>query len=413
MKYLGIPKSPSFAIVVVVAIVCSISTQAAAQEQVIHSFQLDGTDGTFPNRDLLADAAGNLYGTTIDGGSQRAGAVFQLSPKVGGGWTEQILYSFQGGADGTDPSSGLIADSAGNLYGETGGGGSNFFGTVYKLTRSGSNWTKTTLYNFLDASTGFSPSGGLTFDAQGNLYGTTSQGGVPFGLGTVFQLALDGNGNWTERVILGFGARRDGGGPVSGVTADANGNLFVVTPIGYAQGVISKLTLQLNGRWKESVLHRFGGIKDGAFPGGGLIIDPAGNLYGTALSGGSGGNGTVYKMTPRAKGWKFSVLYAFIGGQDGAGPNGTLTLDSSGNLLGTTTQGGGNGCDFGNGCGTVFKLFPTAKGPWQETVLHQFQPDGKDGLNPQGALVPSQGKWYATTFSGGAFQSGAVFEITP
>ena len=412
MKHLRILNCPFIAMVMIVTGFC-LTPAAAAQEQVIHSFRLDGTDGTFPNRDLLADTAGNLYGTTVDGGSQRAGTVFQLSPKAGGGWTEQILYSFQGGADGSDPSSGLIADSAGNLYGETGGGGSNFFGTVYKLTRSGSNWIKSTLFSFLDATTGFGPSGGLAFDSQGDLYGTTSQGGVPFGLGTVFQLTSDGHGNWSEHVILGFGAHRDGGGPVSGVTLDPHGNLFVVTPIGYAQGVISKLAPQPSGKWKESVLHRFGGTKDGAFPGGGLILDAAGNLYGTAHSGGSGGNGTIYKLAPRAKGWKFSVLYAFTGGQDGAGPNGTLAFDFSGNLLGTTTQGGGNGCDFGNGCGTIFKLSPTAKGPWQETVLHQFQADGKDGLNPQGALVSSQGKWYGTTFTGGASQSGAVFEITP
>ena len=407
------------ALVVLASLLLATAAEAATKEKVIYSFQ-GGTDGSGPEPELFRDAAGNLYGTTAEGGSQQMGTVFELSPKAGGGWTEQVIYSFQGGTDGSSPSSGVIADAAGNLYGETGEGGSQSVGAVYELSPSENGWTEKVLYSFVDQTTGVFPGGGLAFDAAGNLYGTTSQGGVPLGLGTVFQLTTDGKGNWSENVILGFGRNHDGGLPFAGLMVDPDGNMFGTTLAGYGEGTVYELIPQPNGRFKRKVLHRFKGGKDGANPSGRLIRDSAGNLYGTAQSGGAASNsngcdfgcGTVFRLSKTAKGWKFSVLYSFTGGQDGRTPEGTLALDSSGNLYGTTESGGGSGCDFGYGCGTAFELTPSAKGPWTETVLHRFQ-SNTDGLKPQGNLVPdTEGNWFGTTLTGGNSQ-GTVFQLTP
>lgn len=409
----------TFVVAMLVSLGLTTLAMAATQEQVIHAFA--GVDGSSPTPNLLRDSAGNLYGPTSTGGSQGAGTVFELSPN-GGGWTEQTLYTFQGGSDGANPSSGLIADAAGNLYGETARGGAQSIGTVYELSPSGGNWSKTTLYSFVDQTTGMFPNGGLLLDAKGNLYGTTAQGGFPLGLGTVFQLTPDGKGNWTEKVILGFGRSHDGGGPVSGLVADPQGNLYGTAFAGYlVTGSVYELIPQQNGKWKTKVLHGFKDGKDGEFPSGNLILDAAGNLYGTAQGGGTqqsgscqfGGCGTVFKLTRGPKGWKFSVLYSFTGGQDGKQPAGTLAFDGAGNLVGTTESGGGTGCLNGWGCGTVFELSPRPKGPWTETVLHRFVKE-PDGLQPQGGLLTDhQGNWYGTTFGGGANSAGTVFEITP
>ncbi len=407
-----------FAAAMLVGVILSALPAAASSEEVIYSFSPNG-GGVNPTQDLIADAAGNLYGTTVDGGDQSMGVVFELSPK-NGGWQQQVLYSFQ--SDDGVPTSGLAWDAAGNLYGET-GGGANDAGMVYELSLSGGTWVRTVLYSFVDQSTGSFPLGGVVLDAKGNIYGTTQAGGDPFGLGTVFELSPDGKGNWTEQVIHAFGRAKDGGLPQAGVVFDSHGNLFGTTLAGYSGGTIFELTPQAKGKWKRVVLHRFTGGKDGEFPSGKLIFDAAGNLYGTAESGGAAKNqngcdfgcGTVYRLSPKtgASGFTFSVLYSFAGGKDGRSPDGTLAFDGSGNLYGTTETGGGNGCEFGYGCGTAFQLSPSAKGPWAETVLHRFA-GSDDGLNPQGSLLPDkQGNWYGTTSGGGDAQSGTVFEITP
>ena len=397
--------------------------EAASQEQIIHAFQSNG-DGEFPTPDLLADAAGNLYGTTAGGGAYRLGTVFELSPS-GGGWTEQILYSFQGGSDGDTPSSGLIADASGNLYGET-LDGANLAGTVFELSLSEGGWTKTTLYSFVGPTTGMNPYGGLALDGNGNLYGTTQSGGVPADLGTVFELSPAGGGNWTEKVIFAFGNKRDGGDPVAGPILAPDGRLFGTTSAGYgAAGTIYELIAEPHGKWREVVLHRFTQGKDGGNPSGRLLLDAAGNLYGTAQLGGSTKNqtdcsfgcGTVYELTPKGTGFRFSVICSFEGGQDGEQPDGTLVMGSTGVLYGTTDEGGGNGCESGYGCGTVFELSSQAQGDqtvWSEAVLHRFIENGVDGINPQGGLIPdAQGNWYGTTIGGGSSGNGTVFELTP
>jgi uncharacterized repeat protein (TIGR03803 family) len=293
---------------------------------------------------------GNLYGTTFAGGSYvcsgGCGTVFKLTPSG----TETVLYRFTGG-DGANPTAGLIADASGNLYGTTElGGGANGCsggcGTVFKLTPSG---TETVLYRFTGGSDGASPFAALIADGAGNLYGTTFFGGAS-GHGTVFKLTPSG----TETVLYSFTGGSDGANPLAGLIADAAGNIYGMTNNGGAGsfGTVFKLIPSGN----LAVLHSFSGGSDGAFPGlGSLIADAAGNLYGmTVEGGGSGcgaiGCGTVFKLTPSGT---ETVLYRFTGGSDGAFPHAGLIAgliaDAAGHLYGTT-----NGSGSGNG--TVFEI---------------------------------------------------------
>jgi uncharacterized repeat protein (TIGR03803 family) len=203
-------------------------------EKVLHAFNDHRTDGSSPEYGLVIDAAGNLYGTTPSGGIHDYGTVFELSPTVGGGWTETVLHNFnQNGTDGALPSAALIFDAAGNLYGTTSAGGLYYDGTVFELSPTvGGGWTETVLHNFNQNGTdGVSPSGGLIFDAAGNLYGTTFAGGLYLD-GTVFELSPAGGGAWTETVLYTFCSQndcRDGSFPAAGLIFDAAGNLYGTT----------------------------------------------------------------------------------------------------------------------------------------------------------------------------------------
>jgi uncharacterized repeat protein (TIGR03803 family) len=300
---------------------------------VLYSFT--GGDGSHPGGVLIADAAGNLYGTTISGGAQDAGTVFQLTPSG----TLNVLYSFTGGSDGALPWAGMIADTAGNLYGTTYGGGASGQGTVFQLDPSG---TLTVLYSFTGGNDA-SPWSGLIADAAGNLYGTTEGGDGP---GEVFQLTPSGILN----VLHNF-TGRDGAIPHGGLIFDAAGNLYGTTHNGGASAAYGTV-FQLTPSGALNVLHSFTGGSDGAYPEAGLIADMAGNLYGTTWGGGSGGQGTVFQLTPSGA---LNVLYSFTGGSDGGRPAADLIADAAGNLYGTTASGGaGTSCP--GGCGTVFEL---------------------------------------------------------
>src|ERR1019366_3249147 len=258
------------------------STWVAAQETVLHNFNFNGTDGLSPWAGLIFDAAGNLYGTTHQGGTYGAGTVFELMPVAGGTWTEQVLHSFSNGADGGDPQAGLIVDTAGNLYGTTVTGGTYTYGTVFELTpAAGGTWTETVLHNFnSDGTDGTYPSAGLIFDAAGNLYGTTQDGGTS-NSGTVFELSPDGSGGWTEGVLHSFGVGTDGVHPSQGLVFDAAGNLYGTTFYGgtYAYGTAFELTPAGGGTWTEKILHNFNSDgTDGYHPHAGLIPDAVGNL---------------------------------------------------------------------------------------------------------------------------------------
>jgi uncharacterized repeat protein (TIGR03803 family) len=369
-----------------------------------------GKDGSSPASTLIFDKLRNLYGTTVDGGADNAGTVFSLSPTVAGSWTEIVLYSFTGSSDGANPDAGLIFDSAGNLYGTTQNGGSSNCqgcGVVFKLApNSNGDWTESVLYSFLGGLDGGYPLAALVFDGSGNLYGTTESGGPGdcdvnnvHGCGVVFELTPGLNGSWTESVPYGFaGQGIDGVFPVDALIFDAAGNLYGTTSFGGTQGSGTVFSLSPHPEgWTETVL------RDVDSPEDGLVFDPAGNLYGTLFYGRH--RGTVFELSPATSGWTYQTLHIFTG-KDGANPAASLILDHSGNIYGTTTQGGA----FSDG--VVFKLVPNSRGGWTEHVLWDFQ--GHPGAHPAAALVlDDAGNLYGTTTGDGKKTFGSVFEITP
>ena len=354
-----------------------------------------GPDGARPWASLVRDAAGNLYGTTSVGGAFDSGTVFKLDPKG----NETVLYNFTGGADGWFPAEGeLTLDNAGNLYGAAGAGGSGRFGVVFRLDATG---TETVLYNFTGGVDGGGPHGSVVLDAAGNLYGTAQMGGA-FGSGVVFKLDTAGN----EIVLHAFRGGGDGVQPVGSLLLDKAGNLYGVTFSGGSAG--QGILFRIDAAGNETVLHTFTG-PDGAVPAAALVQDSNGNLYGTTELGGAYSQGTVFKIDSAGN---ETVLYSFTGMLDGRVPIGKLALDSKGNLFGTTDSGGNSSnCFFG--CGVVFKLDPTGK----QTVLHNFV--GTDGSQVLGLILDSQGNLYGTASAGGptscnGFTSdcGSAFKLT-
>jgi len=353
--------------------------------------------------------------------------IFTLMPCAWAQSKYKTLYKFN--ANGVHPMAGLIFDKAGNLYGT--GGSNSSSGFVFMLAPSAKGaWTESVLYSFCSlsgCSDGIHPMAGLIFDKAGNLYGTTESGGAN-DAGTVFQLAPNANGGWTESVLYSFcslSGCSDGGGPEAGLIFDQSGNLYGTTAGGGAKaghGVVFQLTPNADGSWKQTVLHAFHG-KDGALPVAGLIFDQAGNLYGTTESGGANDAGTVFKLMPKADGsWTESVLHSFCSRtncDDGAAPVSALIFDQAGNLYGTTPYGGKLRNCGGTTCGVVFRLTPNADGSWKENVLHNFT-DGKDGFYPYAGLIFDQsGNLYGTTAWGGNFNycstdgCGVVFKLAP
>lgn len=422
-----------FVLLIVVGLLAG-GAHLAAQESIVYSFVYGGSDGLYPFAGLVADGAGNFYGTTVYGGSVGSpfnfdGTVYELSPGSGGAWTEKVLYSFGVySGDGTDPYGPVVFDSKGNLYGTTNGGGAYGQGAVYELSPgSGGVWTEQLIYSFKGGvADGASPRrGGLVFDSKGNLYGTTFNGGAngssPFD-GTVFELSPGSGGTWTEKIIYNFGVNSsDGINPVSGVTFDATGNLYGTTDNGgvYNYGTVYELSPGAGGTWTETVLHSFDvNAVDGANPLAGVIIDSQGNLYGTTQIGGSYGNGnhlgTVYELSHAGGIWTEQILYSFTGNAngttDGVTPVGNLIFDAAGNLYGTTFAGGVAIASEG----TVFEL-SRAGGTWTERILYAFNSALSDGHSPECSLVfDAAGNLYGTTSAGGsnsAGQYGTVFKL--
>ena len=395
-KFLG-AASAALMIVIAFTLVLAPAADAASKYKVLHAF--NGKDGADPSADLIFDAAGNLYGSTEQGGAYGPGTVFKLTPNADGSWTESVLHSFNG-SDGQLPKAGLIFDAAGNLYGTTSEGGTHNFGTVFKLTpNADGSWTESVLHSF-NGSDGASPEAGLTFDAAGNLYGTTG------GPGTAFKLTPNADGSWTESVLHYF--KPNVLGPEAGLIFDATGNLYGTTYGGGTDnlGTVFKLTPNADGSWTESVLHSFNS-GDGANPWAGLIFDATGNLYGTTESGGAHNFGTVFKLTPNAdRSWTESVLYRFRGDPASTPIFAGLIFDGAGNLYGTVS-----GASASSG-GAAFKLSPDQDGGWTYSLLHVFQ--GKPAHTPYGGLVlGSAGTLYGTTGSCSSRCQGVVYQITP
>jgi uncharacterized repeat protein (TIGR03803 family) len=398
--------SATIALLTVLALGAGASAQT---ETILHTFSVP-SGGDNPLGSLIADGQGNLYGTTQYGGSGY-GVVFELTPNTTGTWSEQVLYKFAGPPnDGSYPSSALIFDGQGNLYGTTQVGGPYGAGTVFELSPGpGGVWSEKVLYGFKPQSFGGTDgfnlyADGLAFDGAGNLFGITTSGGAACYCGTVFELSPGSNGTWTEKVIHRFTGGTDGGSPAgSTLVLDAAGNLYGVTNSGgtHDYGVVYELVRGTAGSWTEKVLYAFPGGNAGAFPFGKLLFDSAGNLYGTTYY-------TAYELSPTSAGsWTIKTLHNFGGGTDGANVQSGMVFDKAGNLYGTTYRGGKH-------YGTVFELTPQANGAWSERVLHRFSPTGGDGLNPQlvELIVGASGKLYGTT-ANGAGNSGTVFEIAP
>jgi uncharacterized repeat protein (TIGR03803 family) len=399
-------------------LLCFAPVLASGQtEKVLYTFQ-GGADGAEPYyAGVIFDSAGNLYGTTSEGGGEGCGGIgcgtaFELSPNPDGSWTENVIHIFAGGSDGETPLAGLILDAAGNLYGTT-AGGTDSFGTVFELSPvAGGGWTENILYTFKGDRDGFAPIGSLVFDLAGNLYGTTTDGGTHSG-GTAFEIESTTQG-WNKRTIHNFGNGSDGRYPWGNLIFDAVGNLYGTTDEGgsYAWGTAFELSPISGGLWAEHVLHNFGGAEKDAQPEEGLAFDSAGNLYGATLQGGAKGQGTVFELSPISGRWKKETLHIFVAVAGGVAPGGNLIIDSAGNLYGETFDGGTGDCIRG-GCGVVFELSPTAGGPWKETILMDASANTDGGVPWGGLTFDAEGNLYGTTYGGSGTVAyyGTVFEV--
>jgi uncharacterized repeat protein (TIGR03803 family) len=377
----------------ILSIALATATQPAQAQtfSVLYTFT-GGADGGTPYAGLVLDNQGNLYGTTVAGGAglfdcpTGCGTVFKLDTAG----KETVLHSFgETSSDGEGPFYGyLVRDGAGNLYGTTDSGGTHGSGTIFRVSPTG----KEVFFSFNGSDGGF-PLAGLVADTAGNFYGTTyvrGDGCPPYGCGTVFKVTSAGK----ETVLHSFTGAPDGDNPFAGLVADSAGNLYGTTVTGGASGAGSVFKVEPNG--KETVLYSFTGL-DGALPFGGLVRDSAGNLYGTTQAGGANFFGTVFELDTTGK---ETVLYSFTGGSDGATPYAGLVRDSAGNLYGTTSQGGMDNI------GTVFEVDTTGK----ETVLYSFTGGTDGGLPYAGLARDSAGNLYGTSSNYGW---GAVFKITP
>src|SRR6185437_9401206 len=363
----------------------------------IYNFQ-GGSDGGNPYAGVTRDAAGNLYGTTYSDGNFNCpnggcGVVYKIDPQG----NEIPLYSFTGTPDGANPVAGVVADTKGNLYGTTKFGGAKGYGTVYEVSPSGA---EKILVSFTGGADGGIPNGGLVMDKGGNLYGTTFDGGSA-GFGTVFKLSASG----AFTTLYSFPDMAHGMYPNAALLLDDSGDLYGTTQYG---GVSDRGTVfKLDSAGRESVLYSFSGA-DGAYPEAPLVIDGSGNLYGTTTGGGNSDLGTAFRLTP---GGIETVLHSFTGSPDGEYPISGVVLDSAGNLYGTTYQGGrSGGAGFGSSnAGVVYKIDAAGN----ESLLYTFQ-GMYDGQWPIGGLTlsPDGKSLYGAAEMGGSFCCGDVFQIT-
>jgi uncharacterized repeat protein (TIGR03803 family) len=381
--------------------------------KLLYSFGKEKGQGIGPDSGLISDVNGNFYGVAHNTrGNGLWGTVFELSPSLGGGWTETTLYTFSF-YEGAFPVGNLVFDSSGNLYGATSNGGQandtgcsfrlGGCGTVYELSpQPDGTWVHTILHSF-DHTDGAYPRGGLIFDGEGNLYGTTYYGGGPVeeDEGSVFELSPGENG-WTLttlHVFLDNSHRGDGFFPAGNLVFDAVGNLYGTTLNNYS---VFELSPGMSG-WTETLLPL--DASAGINPTAGLVIDNSGNLYGATTTGGTDGGGSVFELSPGESGWTTTILASFsVPYTSNTAP---LSFDSEGNLYGVI----GQECDK-KSCAAVFELSPGEV--WTLIPLMGFPSDGAAGGSPNGGLlIDGSGNVYGTAQAGGAAGYGTVFEITP
>lgn len=398
----------------------SIPSPRREHERVLWSFTRSGKIGEGdPLSSLILDNKNALYGTfDLSASFGDGGGVYKLTP-AGSAFSKSTLYGFGGGSDGKNPAGPLIVDQNGSLYGTTVAGGGyggacgTGCGTVFKLTPSRSRYSERILYRFAGSPDGAAPFAGLIFDDKGALYGTTFRGGS-YDLGAVFKLTPSGSG-YSESILYNFSGGRDGAHPYAGLLFDKKGALYGTTSGGGYNGSGSVFELMPSGSgYSDRTLYEFRGGDDGASPVAGLIFDKKGSLYGTTAAGGRYGLGTVFKLlaVPSSQCTPEEILISFSGRKDGKAPTGTLILNASGELYGTTSQGGRYGF------GTAFKLKPSGPGysrVYSESVLHNF--NFNNGAWPRAGLTfGSAGGLYGTTSGGGnhGYQGvGTVFELAP
>jgi uncharacterized repeat protein (TIGR03803 family) len=361
----------------------------------------------------VLDSAGNLYGTFQQGGAKcvdfgkGCGSVFQLVPQPNGTWTPQIIYRFAGGTEGYLIYAGVILDAAGNLYGTAAAGGSNGFGAAYELSPGANGWTETVLHNFASGAGDGEYPNPLVFDESGNLYGTSYSGVYPCDEGTAFELSPNGVSGWIESQLGCFPGTGDNAAYLSApVIFDPSGNIYSTSYLGgNGAGTVFELSPS-GGSWKETVIYGFARDQE-IYPWAPLVRDKNGNLYGVI-------DGGIFELTPSGGSWNYSTIYTSGSDSHAIVPN-WLIIDAAGNLYGSAEGGASSNC-HGGGCGAVFKLTQRKKG-WQMTDLYDF-PGGAGGEDPIGGLVIDKtGNLYGTTYNGGrrgcGGGCGVVFEIVP
>jgi hypothetical protein len=360
-----------FALAACLLAVTLFAAGAGAQATFTSLYQFSGTDGSQPSGTLIADGNGNLFGTTQSGGAFNAGAVYELVNDGNGSYTEKTLYSFTGASDGDTPVAGVVMDSAGNLFGTTSaGGGIGSFGVAFELANNGNGtYTEKTLYSFTGA--GLYPNGGVTLDSHDNLFGSTYENTSTTNGGLVYELVNSGNGNYSEVTLYQFSGGNDGGNAYGAVTLDSQGNIFGTTQTGGPSnaGVVYELVNNGNGSYTDKTLYSFSGASDGGYPAAGVTLDSSGNVFGTTGT-------TVFELINGNGSYSEQTLYTFTSGSDGSEPTSGVSLDANGDL-------------FGNTYAAIFELVNNGGGSYTEKTLQSL-----------------------TAYSGGQtfqFQAGAIY----
>jgi uncharacterized repeat protein (TIGR03803 family) len=406
---------------VVILAVAITQPAFAGTETAIYNFcsLANCADGSGPYLgNLIFDSAGNLYGTTVTGGTDNVGVVFELSPE-GKGWKETVLHSFaNNGVDGNKPYGSVVFDKNGNLYGTTTLGGTHGGGLVFELSPQASGkWKETIIHTFYaNGKDGAAPYGGPVFDSAGNLYGSTDGGGKSY-FGTVYELIPGANGKWTEKILHSFANNgKDGWLAVAPVILDSSGNIYGTTLLGGSggNGIVYELTPSTGGKWSEKTLHAFSSNDaQGALSYGALAFNASGDLVSTTDAGGKNNVGAVFELIPGADNkWTEKVLHSFVTSRStGEYPLANIIFDGSGNMY-STTQYGGNGAQSN---GTIFEMLPNGKGGWSEKTLYQFciAENCDDGsVATSGLVFDKAGNMYGTTQGGGTGGGGIVYKFT-
>ena len=395
-----------------VLILCSglIATGAFASDSIttLYSFA-SASDGQYPTGTLVFDSVGNLYGTTLNGGSRGNGTIFELSPGAGGSWTEKVIYSFSGGNDGANPYAGLIIDQSGNLFGTAMNGGhescSGGCGTVFRLHPTSSGWQFTVLHQFKGYD-GAHPDQQLALDTNDYLYGATRSGGAK-NLGVIYQLFRLSD-FYEFDVLHDFTGGADGAYPATPVITV--GSFFYGVAAGggeLGRGTMFQLLSTSSGPWIFQLLYTFTGT-GGSAPESALNYGTYGGFFGLSSGGGEFGFGSLYQISSLlGRHWNEGAVYSFTGGADGAGPTGPLAVRINGEFYATTVPGTDN-------YGAVVQFSPNSEAGWTETTLVTFDGSGNGGKSPQGGVVlDSLGNLYGVTQYGGQYQNGTVYEIRP